>query len=334
MKALIKEIMVFLMWYPLRIVINILPLRAAYAIGAAGGLLLYLLSGDKHKIMTKELTKIMPEKNADEIKKIIRGSFVNYCVSEMEVLLYPSLNTGFIKKNVTIEGREHLDAALAKGKGVLLFQAHFGAFQMTMPAIGYSGYKMNQISASASLWKDNAGVSRMQQKAYNIKASYEYSLPVRHISVKSSLRPVFSALEKNEIVGITVDGGGGNKTVLIDFLGRKANFQQGSADLAIRTGAEIVPAFIITETGLKHRLMLHPPIKISVVSDRDALIRETLQEFSRILEGYVFRYPSHYGYTLFLRSSRAFRDQYPFFADYAKPQYYEIQNKIKKTNYA
>lgn len=317
------------MWYPLRIMINILPLRAAYAIGAAGGLLLYMLSGDKQKIMTIELKRIMPEKNSNEINKIVRDSFINYCVSEMEVLLYPSLNADFVEKNIVIEGREYLDAALAHGRGVLLFQAHFGAFQMTMPVIGYSGYKMNQISASASLWKDNAGVSRMQQKAYNIKARYEYTLPVRHISVKSSLRPVFSALGNNEIVGITIDGGGGNKTVSIDFLGRRANFQQGSADLAIRTGAAIVPAFIITEPGIKHRLILHPPIGINLCSGRDDRIKETLQEFSRILEGYVFRYPSHYGYTLLLRSSRAFKDQYPFFMDYTG-----LQDKTKEAGYA
>lgn len=329
MKVFIKEILFFLMWYPLRIVINILPLRVAYAIGTAGGQLLYMLSGDKQKILSNELKRIMPGKNLNEINKIVRDSFINYCVSEMEVLLYPSLDAAFVEKNIVIEGREYLDAALAKGKGVLLFQAHFGAFQMTMPAIGFSGYKMNQISASASLWKDNAGFSRMQRKVYNLKASYEYSLPVRHISVKSSLRPVFGALENNEIVGITIDGGGGNKTVLIDFLGRRANFQQGSADLAIRTGAAIVPAFIITEPGIKHRLILHPPIRISLSSEKDDHIKKTLQEFVRILEGYVFRYPSHYGYTLLLRSSRAFKDQYPFFMDYNG-----LQDKTKEAGYA
>ncbi len=317
------------MWYPLRIVINILPLRVAYAIGTAGGQLLYMLSGDKQKILSNELKRIMPGKNLNEINKIVRDSFINYCVSEMEVLLYPSLDAAFVEKNIVIEGREYLDAALAKGKGVLLFQAHFGAFQMTMPAIGFSGYKMNQISASASLWKDNADVSRMQRKVYNLKASYEYSLPVRHISVKSSLRPVFGALKNNEIVGITIDGGGGNKTVLIDFLGRRANFQQGSADLAIRTGAAIVPAFIITEPGIKHRLILHPPTRISLSSEKDDHIKKTLQEFVRILEGYVFRYPSHYGYTLLLRSSRAFKDQYPFFMDYNG-----LQDKTKEAGYA
>jgi KDO2-lipid IV(A) lauroyltransferase len=322
------------MWYPLRIIINILPLRVTYLIGIVGGFLLYLVSKEKHKIMAEELILVLPDRSISEIKEIIRGSFVNYCLSEIEVLLYPSLNNRFINKHFVIEGREYLDEALSKGKGVILFQAHFGAFQMTMPAIGYSGYKMNQISASASVWKDDAGTSRLQKKAYDIKAKHEYALPVNHISVSSSMRPVFSALEKNEIVGITVDGGGGKKIVPIRFLGRNANFQKGAADLATRTEAEIVPAFIITEKSFKHRLILHQPIKFTRIKERDENIKEVLHKFARILEGYVYKYPSHYGYTLYLRRSRASLDPYRFFQDYKVPQDKDLNNKLRRTDYA
>ena len=334
MKAIIKKILIFIMWYPLRIIINILPLRVTYLIGIVGGFLLYLVSKEKHKIMAEELILVLPNRSISEIKEIIRGSFVNYCLSEIEVLLYPSLNNRFINKNFIIEGREYLDEALSKGKGVILFQAHFGAFQMTMPAIGYSGYKMNQISASASVWKGDAGITRLQRKAYDKKAEHEYALPVNHISVSSSLKPVFSALERKEIVGITVDGGGGKKIIPIKFLGRNANFQKGAADLAIRTGAEVVPAFIITENGLRHRLILHQPIKVSTVMNRDENIREILHEFARILESYVYQYPSHYGYTLCLRRSRSFLDPYPFFQDYEISQDDNLYNRMRKADNA
>jgi phosphatidylinositol dimannoside acyltransferase len=334
MKAIIKKILIFFMWYPLRIIINILPLRVTYLIGIVGGFLLYLVSKEKHKIMAEELILVFPNRSISEIKEIIMGSFVNYCLSEMEVLLYPSLNNRFINKNFIIEGREYLDEALSKGKGVILFQAHFGAFQMTMPAIGYSGYKMNQISASAALWKDNVNISDLQKKTYDIKARYENALPVNHISIKSSLRPVFSALKRNEIVGITVDGGGGKKIVLIRFLGRNANFQKGAANLAIRTEAEIVPAFIITENSLKHRLILHQPIKFMRTKERDENIKEVLNKFARILESYVYKYPSHYGYTVYFRRSRASLDPYPFFQDYEVPQDKNLNNKMRRGDYA
>ncbi len=267
--------------------------------------------------MREELEIVFPDKSADEIKEIIKGSFINYCVSEIEVLLYPVMNRDLMEKMVTLSGKEYLDSALVKGKGVLLFQAHFGAFQMVMPAIGYRGYTMNQISASASIWKGDVS-SRIQKRGFDIKSKYEYTLPVKHLPIQSSLRPVFRSLERNEIVGITVDGGGGKKTVSISFLGREANFQQGAVDLALRTGADIIPVFIITEKGLKHRLAIHPALRIDTGKDKKEVIKGLLQEFASLFEGYIHQYPDHYGYTLCLRRSRASVDTYPFFKDHLK----------------
>lgn len=314
MKLVVKKLMILLMWYPLRIIVKFLPLRVTYLLGVVGGYILYLISRDKHKIMAREFGLIMPNRSRAEINKIVKGSFINYCISEIEVLLYPVMNKKFIEKIVKIEGKEYLDDALSKGKGVMLFQAHFGAFQMTMPAIGYSGYTMNQVSASASIWKESSD-SVAHKKMFDVKARYEYTLPVKHISVTSSLKPLFNALKMNEIVGITVDGGGGKKIVRIKFLGRDAYFQTGAADIAIKTGAEIVPAFIITENGIKHRLIIHKPFNVNPALEKDENRKNIFQKFAALLEGYVYRYPAHYGYTLCLRRLRSSLDAYPFFAD-------------------
>ncbi len=315
-KHLIKQAMIFLMWYPLRIAIAFLPLALVYRIGRAGGRLLCFISREKQRIMLDEFSRVLPGRGPEELRGIVRESFNNFCLSELEVLLYPSLNRAFIERHFTIEGREHLDAALARGRGVLLCQAHFGAFQMTMPAIGYSGYTMNQISASAALWTEE-GATAAQKRMLGIKAKYEYTLPVKHISVTSSLRPVFNALKRNEIVGITVDGGGGKNIIPLRFLGREAFFQTGAVDLAVSTGAAMVPAFIVTERGLRHRLVLHPPLHVDGGAGRDENRLRVLPEFAALLESYVLRFPHHYGYTLGLRSQRATVDSYPFFSDYA-----------------
>lgn len=285
-------------------------------LGRIGGNLLCLLSREKQAVMADEWSRILPETHSQGIRNVVKGSFIHYCTSELEVLLYPVMNKAFIERIVTVKGNEYLDNALSKGRGVLLFQAHFGAFQMVMPVIGYSGYTMNQISASASVWKEEASGSWIQKKCFDMKADYERTLPVQHISVKSSLRPVFRALERNEIVGITVDGGEGKKVVSTDFLGRRAYLQRGGVELAIRTGAEIVPAFIITDKGLRHRLVIHPPLTINQALDKEENISKVMKAFAAILEKYVLQYPTLYGYTLYLRKARASLDLYPLFADY------------------
>ncbi len=315
MTKLLKAIFIFIMWYPFRMIVGYLPLSWVLAAGRAGGYLLYCISDEKRKLMRQELHTVFPGKSGKTVRKIVREAFVNYCISEIEILLYPVMTPSLMQKLVTIEGLVHLDEALARGRGVLLFQAHFGAFQMVMPAIGYSGYTMNQISASASVWQAE-DAPEIVKRSLALKSRYEYTLPVRHMSVAANLRPVFRALKRNEIVGITVDGGGGRKTVQTEFLGRHANFQKGAIDLALRTGAEIVPAFIVSEKGLRHTLHVHPALEIKPLSDREACIRETLDRFISILTSYIMTHPDHYGYTLYLRRSRAVLDHYPFFDDY------------------
>lgn len=317
-KALVKKAMILLMWYPLRMVVSFLPLPLVARIGGAGGRILHFLSREKQRVMLEEFRRVFPGRSEADLRAEVRESFVNYCCSELEVLLYPSMDRGYVDRVFTIEGREHLDAALARGRGVLLFQAHFGAFQMTMPAIGYCGYVMNQISVSAAVWKEG-NPSDAGNRMMDIKARHEYALPVRHIPISSSLRPVFRALERNEIVGITVDGGGGNKPVPLRFLGRDAFFQAGAADLAYRTGAAVVPAFVATEPGLRHRLVLHPPIAVAREKGKEESRIAVLREFASLLESHVFRRPNHYGYTLCLRRLRAGIDPYPFFADHVAP---------------
>lgn len=305
------------MYYPVRIIIKYLPPRLIAFIGIIGGHLLYFLSKKKYTLMADELRRVFPDKQEQAIQQIMKRSLANFCTSELEVLLYPVLNQRRIAQIVKIEGREHLDNALSKGKGVLLFQTHFGSFQMVMPAIGYSGYTMNQISAPASMWKE-ATTSGIQKKGFEIKAGHEYTLPVKHIAIKSYLRPVFRALEKNEIVGVTVDGGSGDKWVTIKFLGRDANFSQGPVNIAIRTGAAIVPAFMITEKNLSHTLHIHAPLEIDETQDRNNNIQKILREIMGLLEQYVYQYPEHYGYMLYFRRSLATVDPYPFFEDYER----------------
>jgi KDO2-lipid IV(A) lauroyltransferase len=126
-------------------------------------------------------------------------------------------------------------------------------------------------------------------------------------------------LERNEIVGITVDGGGGKRVATLRFLGRPAGFQTGAVDLALSTEAAIVPAFVLSEPGLRHRLIISPALQLDPKKGKEENRREVMQQFATLLESLVRRYPDHYGYTLCLRSQRARLDAFPFFADYGTP---------------
>ena len=315
MLSLLKDLARLIYWFPLRVCIRFIPLSGVYRLGKIGGDLLCLTSKEKRLVLFNELKRILPNCNDKYINTITRKSFENYCISELEVLLYPIIDRNYVRKHVSIVGQEHLYKALCNGTGVLLLQAHFGAFQMVLPILGYCGYVINQISASASLWKTHA-TTAIQKISLDKKAQYENLLPIKHFPVGGSLRPLFRALQRNEIVGITSDGGAARKTVEVSFLERIANFPKGVAGLALKTGALIVPVFIITEKKLSHRLVFHPPLSKKYNFDKSSEAAAIMQEFANILSDYIYQYPHHYGYTLCLRKMMASLDEHPLFSDY------------------
>ncbi|MCK4789973.1 MAG: lysophospholipid acyltransferase family protein, partial [Desulfobacteraceae bacterium] len=234
----------------------------------------------------------------------------------LEVLLFPVLNENIISSFVTCTGLENLDNALANGKGAMLLFAHFGANQMVMPAIGYRGYKMCQLSAPATVWKEvlpERRFTNMERRALKTRWEHECSLPVKHINIFGSIKEAFLCLKRNEILGVAVDGGGGKKNVTVNFLGRKALFSIGPIDIARRTGCIILPTFIVREESGRNTMMIHPPLEMDQGSDIHETITKTMRLFLQRLEDYVLAYPGYYMNFLALRSMMAEKGDTPLF---------------------
>ena len=245
---------------------------------------------------------------------IIRDALKLFCQNELEMFLYAKLNSSLIKNMVVCEGLSYINESLKQGKGVMLLFAHFGANQMIMPAIGYRGYKMSQMSAPPTVWVEklhDKKFSPMGKRALDIRWEQELSLPVTHINIFSSLKEVFACLKRNEILGIAIDGGGGKSRVAVNFLGGKALFSTGAIEIAMRTGCVVLPIFMIKGRDGRHRMIIETPLEIIKERHEDA-VEKNVTVFVKRLEEYVVRYPCHYLNFLALRSFMEGVDGLPF----------------------
>lgn len=225
------------------------------------------------------------------------------------------MNKKNIDSIIDYVGLEHLENALSRGKGVMLLFAHFGANQMIMPAIGYKGYRMSQLSAPPTVWIEkmpNKKFSPMAKKGLEIRWEHELSLPVRHINIFGSLKDAFLCLKRNDVLGIAMDGGGGKTRVMVDFLGRKAMFSTGAFEIALRTGCVVLPTFMIRGKEGRNRIIIEPPLAIENEPDEDH-VKKYASAFVRRFEEYVYRYPCHYLNFLALRTFMEKQGDTPFF---------------------
>ena len=188
LKEFIKDAVRFVYFYPLRWLVSVLPFKWTYSMARIAGRAAYIVNGGKRAALASELYGLFPDIERNKAARVVRNTFVNQMQTELEAFIYPRLDAGSIGSVMEYEGLKHLDRGLESGKGVMLLFAHFGANQMVMPAIGYRGYKMSQISAPSTVWEEkltNKRITAMARVGLKIRWSNEASLPVRHINVSA-----------------------------------------------------------------------------------------------------------------------------------------------------
>jgi KDO2-lipid IV(A) lauroyltransferase len=316
---MIKDLLLWIYWHPFKRIVQKIPPGMAHLLARTMGNAAFVLAIRKRRAYERELAAIPGSpREGKELDRILRETFQQVFSNEIEVLRFPMLNTSNIGAVVECRGIEHLDAALARGKGVMLLFGHFGANQMIMPAVGYRGYAMSQMSAPATVWAEklpNRTFSAMEKESHQLRWNHELSLPVRHINIFGSLKEVFACLKRNEILGVAVDGGGGSHRVAVPFLGRQALISKGAAQIAMRTGCTVLPTFMVRGGSGKNTMIIEPPLDVRRGADADTLAGQNLRLFMERFETYVIRHPSHYLPFLTLRHLMEQQGDTPLFSD-------------------
>jgi KDO2-lipid IV(A) lauroyltransferase len=113
---------------------------------------------------------------------------------------------------------------------------------------------------------------------------------------RNAARDILQALRCNEAVGILFDQNTtSDEGVFVDFFGIPAATTPAIATFALRTGAAVVPAFLIWDhANKKHRLTFDSAIDLVETGDRAQDIVENTRRFNQILESYIRRYPDQW----------------------------------------
>lgn len=219
----------------------------------------------------------------DEINRVIKEVFRNVGQTATEFFQIPSLTYEKALQMIAPEHRERLDKCLEDGRGVVLLASHFGNWELMATAGAVAGYK---ISAVARPLDD----PDLEEFIRDIRESSGLQIIPRRTSALAVVRK----LRRNEIVGILADQNTRKQNVFVDFFGIKAATTPGPAILALRTGAHLVPAFMLREGPGKHRLIVEEPIEPVRTGDQEADVIATTQKCADILEKYVREYPSQW----------------------------------------
>lgn len=275
--------------------------------GTVSGYLAYIFLWKRKSILKEEYSQMFPEKSGSEINKIILNYFILRSLIEIEETLCTQINKDNIEHIVKITNYEYLDEALNFGKGVILATFHFGPHLQIMPAIGFRGFKVNQVAVK---WKGERKDTESEpppgyiaEKLFQARIKHSGNhFPSNMIPLEknSSPRPLFRCLKNNEILIIALDGREVGNILDIPFFNHRSyRFAAGPVSLALRTGAPIHPVFVVKHCGGKNELIIEKKISIEASEDKQKTIIANSQKIITVLEKYVNQYPCHYGNEIF-----------------------------------
>ena len=268
-------------------VLGALPLGVALRLGELGALVAWLVDRPHRRVGMRNLALAFPERPLAERRRILRRSFLNLGRMAAEIAHFPRLTPARTAAMVRFADEELWRRTMAEERptGGLVLSGHFGNWELLVFAHGLRGYPVSLVHRPIA----NPLVDRWLA---GLRARAGTRLIRKHHAAADVLR----ALRARELLVLPFDQ---NSTrglgVFVDFFGVPASTNAGLARLALRTGAPVLPVFLVREgSRARHVAYQLPTIRVERTGDLEADVREATRRFSAVFEEMVRRHPEQW----------------------------------------
>ena len=257
-----------------------LAYRMSNPIGAVG----FRMAKKHRNIAINNLTRAFgSELEPHEIKKLARQVFKNLMYIIFEIGWSLKLDPQDVRKYFRVDGLLNFIHATQKGNGVLVLTAHMGNWEL-LPVIG----GLNNMPVNVLF------------RPFDFPALDQFFLKLRSrfgavmIPTARSMRKVLRNLRRGETIAILMDQNvDWYEGVFVDFFGHRACTNKGMALLALKTGAPVLPIFLIREnSGFK--LKICPEIAPIKTGDKTKDVEANTAQYNRAIESIVREYPDQW----------------------------------------
>ncbi|MDP6052753.1 MAG: lysophospholipid acyltransferase family protein, partial [Candidatus Latescibacteria bacterium] len=226
------------------------PSRGVW-IGERMGDLAFDLVRKRRDLVKQHLGRVFGnEHEPDALHKLARNVYRQLGRLATEHARLLAAETTDIRDRITVIGDDHIAQARRQGKGVILVTGHFGYWELLGASVAALGYPMAVVAKDQHNPAVNTLIIKGREK-----------LGMKVISMAAATHAIMRALRRNDCVGLLMDQDAGPGGTFVDFLGLEASTYQGPALFALRSGAPIIPCFIIREGAEHHRIVFESPIE-------------------------------------------------------------------------
>jgi KDO2-lipid IV(A) lauroyltransferase len=273
-----------LVWLGIHI-LRALPRRTARSLGARVGAIAHDSLSRLRRTGLHNLALAFPQMPESERAHILRLEYRNLGWLLAEFCQMSAYTPAFASTFIRYEGLDHYLAARARGKGVLVLTGHLGAWELSSFYHSLAGYPMGMVIRRL----DNPLVDALVNRIRCLHGN-------RVLHKDDFARSLLAAMREGATVGILMDT---NMTppqgVFVPFFGTPACTASGLARVALKTGAAVLPGFLLwEESEQQYVLRFYPELALASTGDPEADTLDNTARFTAVLEDAIRQYPSQW----------------------------------------
>ncbi len=242
---------------------RVVPAPVLRGVARAAGAAAYLVAARRRRIILDNLAHIVPDESPATRRRLARRTFRNLAAAAADLFRLPSIPLEQVRALMELRGREHLDAALAAGKGVIIVTAHLGPYELGgawLAAVGYPVHAMVEDLAPA---------------VADALATYRRASGMQLIPMRQGIREAYRLLGEGRIVVLVADRviGDGRTAITLPFCDGSRPIPTGPAACSIATGAPILVGHVIENPARAPRYLatIDPPLLPAGRGDEERL---------------------------------------------------------------
>lgn len=273
-----------------RLAVRFFPRRFIFGLSRVlADLGFYLFRRFRRRSMSNLSLALGERHDEREIGATARASLRNFFRDFAEMALVLEAPPEKIRAEIALQGREHLEAALAKGRGVIALSAHIGNFFLVGTRLAAEGFPIYVLVKQAQ----NGRLSKLLDQ-YRLEVGQKtiHARPRRQ-----AFRRLLQVLRQNGITMVIADEYRSGEGISVPFFGRPVTARRGPATLALRSGAVVVPLYLIREPGAGLKLIIEPELELARSGEIQSDVRENTRLFTQWLERVVRSYPDQWNWT-------------------------------------
>jgi Kdo2-lipid IVA lauroyltransferase/acyltransferase len=223
-----------------------------------------------------------------QIEDMARKSLQNFFRDVIEMGVALEISDDELKRLIPITGREHLDAAFAKGAGVLVLSSHLGNFFLLGSRLAVEGYA---VSVLVNQPADSHLAKLMDKYRLRVRQRTIHARPRRE-----ALKKLNEVLRANESAVVIADEYRQGRGIRVPLFHKMVIARRGPATVALRTGAAVVPVCMVRQADASLKMVVEPELELDRSAKGAVQVKESTIKITQWLERTVRRYPEQWNW--------------------------------------